>query len=639
MISGKLNKELERLLSDQEGITLFLNQLKQGNSEISKNNIKETKSFDEEWIDTLESYLPSINNIISNPKSELKRTKELVLVERVRKVDSHTVKHLASNTKNIRKVAKDGTVIPNKLQTTHTNVHYETYENRFIKTLIDRLFRFINDRYQIISDNIQSTDKTKINLNTEFPINDSKVKIDFNMELERDLDNKKHNEYNNNLLKRVSNLKTLISGLYRSEFMRDLSKAKSVKSPINKTIVILKNPDYNNSYLLWLFLDQYDELPYSSLLEQSKYKFSCEEISKIEQLIIMNYLTLLDSSNNEQFITMENTELKSIKQNIDSPGDFVNHPLNIRVENNTANEYYLNTFTKLFDTSIEEHKKHVKLDETALKRAMRDLNEITNSLYKSYFHFEQDRDVFKRLLKEENPFDQFNQLKEKLSYAKVIREVNEVQYNNSIRLERRLMKDILSLDNYLKQASIENKVISAKNLEEDLLNEHNLNEITEHDKYLLESLSVTKENKEKIKQEEDKATKTIDELIKTLKEEETAYINEYRKMLEKKYKAEIEKIRLDNKNKIKRLNDKYQKELREKDLETIERIKQVHERNSLNKAEVEKDLTVFFNNKTKEYQKELDKRLLEAKIIFESVEIKAEIERNKKLNQEIYSKR
>src|SRR5690554_6065953 len=74
----------------------FYEQFLSGENTVYHKDIKEIKIFDEEWIDTVESYFPSINKIIANPKSGLKYEEEVVLVEKAKKINSQTVKHLAS---------------------------------------------------------------------------------------------------------------------------------------------------------------------------------------------------------------------------------------------------------------------------------------------------------------------------------------------------------------------------------------------------------------------------------------------------------------------------------------------------------------------------------------------------------------
>lgn len=612
----------------------YLNQLKEGNNTIYKKDIVETKVFEEKWIETIESYLPSINNIISSPLSTLKRNKELVLVERVRKVDSHSIKHLASNTKYIRKV-KDGNVIPNKLQTTHTNVDYFTYENRFIKTLIERLYRFTQKRVEIIKKDIDSKEKTRVNLNSKFNLGNNEVNFDLSMDVSKNLEEKKIKDYNQNLIKRINNLENLIKGMYYSPFMRDLKTAINVKPPINRTIVILKNPDYNNAYLLWTFLDRYDELPFDLNIDISNVTIDQNELETIEKLILDNYFKLLNS-NKYQLSEKETLNLKGLRQDVNNPNDLLTNPTYLKMESNLANEYYLKQFTNLFNDNITNHTQDVKLEETALKRSMRDLTSITNNIYSSYFEFNQDRDIFNRLVKEENIFDLFEKEKKKVYYQRLIREVKEIDYNDSVRLERRLINDLLNHNKLLKEAYENEKIITAKNLEEKLLDEHKIKVSKKYYDDLNLLLENVKENREKLRIETNEANEKIRKLERKLKQEQEEYLKEIRDELTKKHNKEIKQLTKEHNIRIERLRQRFVNDEREKDLQLQTRILNLNKEFQHNKGDILKDLNRFFNWKYNEYVNKLNKKMFEAKVLIEDQEIENEFKRRKILSEEIY---
>ncbi|MCK7485962.1 MAG: DUF2357 domain-containing protein [Bacillus subtilis] len=72
---------------------------------------------------------------------------QILPVERAKKIDSDTIRHLASHTENIKSVGRGGEVIPSKVMTSYSEGDIGTYENRFIKTLVDKLYLFIEKRY------------------------------------------------------------------------------------------------------------------------------------------------------------------------------------------------------------------------------------------------------------------------------------------------------------------------------------------------------------------------------------------------------------------------------------------------------------------------------------------------------------
>src|SRR5690606_25267774 len=99
---------------------------------------------------------------------------------------------------------------------------------------------------------------------------------------------------------------------------------------------------------------------------------------------------------------------------------------------------------------------------TSLKRALRDTIQITNTLYDSFFELNEEEDVFRRLITDQDPIIELKDAKEKALIAKMIREVKEVDYKESIRQEKRLMEQIAKLDKKLIDASKNNKLVSSK---------------------------------------------------------------------------------------------------------------------------------------------------------------------------------
>ena len=78
-----------------------------------------------------------------NPKSGLKYEDEVVAIEKARKVDAKSIRHLSANTHLIKEV-KGEDIRPKKILTTYSEIDYQTYENRMVASLIDRLFYFVD---------------------------------------------------------------------------------------------------------------------------------------------------------------------------------------------------------------------------------------------------------------------------------------------------------------------------------------------------------------------------------------------------------------------------------------------------------------------------------------------------------------
>ena len=74
-------------------------------------------------------------------------------------------------------------------------------------------------------------------------------------------------------------------------------------------------------------------------------------------------------------------------------------PSGIMIEDTNLNQYYLEQNKQIFKKNIEEQIERSSTFEVGLKRAIRDLINITNAVYESHFEVSTETDVFKQLVK------------------------------------------------------------------------------------------------------------------------------------------------------------------------------------------------------------------------------------------------
>lgn len=534
-----------------------------GKSTVYQKNITETKTFDEEWIRTVESYFPSINKIALNPSSALRYDEEVVAIEKARKVNSASVRHLASHTHNIKEI-KNSEVVPKKILTTFSEVEYGTYENRMVMTLIDKLFLFVRHRYEIIKNNVESFQKRHFNLTSEFKILEIDAQVKIDVVLKEDLDNKEVNEYNRKLLKRVEHLDKLVTSLKMGSFMQMMEGQKKVYPPIMKSNIIVKNVDYKNAYMLWLFIDRYNTLAFDLDIKEKDLTFDEAYLADIYKSTLINFATIAYNQENrkELYELIQDKKyrrqgLKVIRRN---PEDFIFNPTAIEVEDQTINEYYLTQFKAFFKKSIDYHQSQSKTYETSLKKALRDTLQITNTLYDSFFELDEEEDIFKRLIKEQDPVLELQEAKEKALIAKMIREVKEVDYNNAIRQEKKQLNKISRLDKKLIQTSKEKKLITSKKIRSvESLKQEKL--LANRRKHALEiKLKMNKYRDQEINGLRKQITYELNELVKNLEKNEEEELLILRKNLADKYERELNEINSAYKDQVQMINEQKRKE-------------------------------------------------------------------------------
>lgn len=225
-------------------------------SEFSANE----SNFD--WLNEVEFALIYLDNIVRSPRVILVNEEEVVKVERAKKITVASIKNLARNTHFIEKIddeTKD--VQPSKILEVRSEESYNTYENRFIFTLIDMLTRFIARQEESLKDIKNDSSKT-LQYAASTSINGERVKIELNINSQEEtkLDNDKETQEKLKEIKeRIKKIKQYLTYWNKSEFIKNLIKARAsfVIPPIKKTNLILKNPNFQVATRLWEFLYSY----------------------------------------------------------------------------------------------------------------------------------------------------------------------------------------------------------------------------------------------------------------------------------------------------------------------------------------------------------------------------------------------
>ena len=310
-----VSTNLDELEVDSAFAKLFYDSYLSGDRVIYQKDIIETKVFDEEWIKTLESYFPSIDKITNTPKTGIRYEQEIVPVEKAKKINSESVRHLASHTHFVKEVRDGNYVIPKKILTSYAEQEFSIYENRFIKTLIDRLFVFVNNRYNVIKDNVLSSSKNHVNISSDFNINNASVNINVDVVIKKTVNsqNEKNNLY---LLKRVEKLNRMIMAYKNSELYKKLINAPKVNPPIMQTNIIMKNPDFKNCYMLWLFLDKYNKLAYDLIVKEKNKKID-KKIAKLFEKRMLEVENIYEYKKENNIDTLDtNRETYLLNKNI-----------------------------------------------------------------------------------------------------------------------------------------------------------------------------------------------------------------------------------------------------------------------------------------------------------------------------------
>lgn len=416
----------------------------------SQVQIFEYKQFDEEWIVGLESFFPSLEKITRDIRSTLKYEEEILPVEKTRRTNNQSIRHLIRNTRYIKEINEEGRIIPEKVLNALSEVDYGMYENRFIMTLIDRLYTFLAERINVIKENTDGNRMTEYNFQNEFAINNTNFEFNINAKAVEDLEIEDLDVHNHRVYHRLKSVFKNVSVLYNGEFMKIMKRYKKVQPPILKTQIILKNPDFRQAYLMWLYLDRLHELDYSLRRETKEKKIDETYQKEIDQSIYLMLLTFFENTNFGSTIAKdEKYSLKQLKPKQDVNKYFNNLSLEdvpiLEIEPNLASQYYLDQMKKRFNQQHHTITRKTKDPILSLKQALLEQYQIADQIYNYYFEADQDDDVFDNLLKENNPVKKYNEAYEKYIITKTAREVKEKIFDDALLLEEKWINIIEEL--------------------------------------------------------------------------------------------------------------------------------------------------------------------------------------------------
>ncbi len=286
------------------------------------------KVVDEEWISMIEDSLDAINTIIENPRRFITTEEEVVPVSLAKKISADSVRHLSQNTQFLAP-SEDGGVHPTRILNVSTVETYDLYENRFIYHLIQRLLTFVDKRTDVIFWSTGNEIRNRFKMHSK--IDDAYEEIEYNVEMtvknrqsfaENDADNM-------DVFMRIDRVRRLVMALRGASFCQIMNGCSAVRSPIQRTNLIMKDPNYRKCYQLWQFMERYDKVGYNIDVQQQALAFDDEYMVQMYTNLINNYTvfkSLTDDERNLQELESVHPEpvapkfIKEIKEvQVDSP--------------------------------------------------------------------------------------------------------------------------------------------------------------------------------------------------------------------------------------------------------------------------------------------------------------------------------
>ena len=269
------------------------------------------KAIDVSWVETIENGLFHVDNVIRNPRRTIEDVEEVVPIALSRKITVESVKHLAQHTDLIQSIdKKTGRITPSKILNVYKEESLMTYENKCVNTLVDRLYIFINRRYEKLAQ--VAKDEEVLSLGYDTDISDGmggRMKININIETIDSLD--KVNESGLTVWQRVEKLKKIIEEYKGSELCLTLGNTY-IRPPVMRTNAIMKNVDLKACLTLWQYIESYDKVGYEINVQNTAVKPDLKYVEDFYKLVVTSLL--LFRSYNAEGGNKKLEEMKTVKQ-------------------------------------------------------------------------------------------------------------------------------------------------------------------------------------------------------------------------------------------------------------------------------------------------------------------------------------
>lgn len=418
----------------------LFNELQQGEKTIYNKTVRETKIFDENFLDVVIGAYPSLLKICRDPKKTLAYMQEVVAMEKAKKVDSESIRHLASHTQYIRDINEQNEVIPSKILSTYAEDNIGIYENRFIKSLINRVIVFLDTRLKLMDENLESISADEIRYKNNIKLSHRKIDLEMNIKISNEIldETQKARELfdkTKNALDKYRALKG--TGLYQA-----VAKLKDVVPPIMKTNIILHNPDFKIAYNLWLYIDRTTEVGYNV---QSDEKTNDDDDVILNDFNHIGVFLINDLMHQRGIQSLEafdgEKNVRELKH--DDITKYELEPKDIKLSHQEISEYLLSRISEIFEEKYKESLSQGLSYEMSVKRVFREMIDVLNRIYPNLFGVNtEDMKKTPELLEI---------LKRKQRVMKLIREQKQIDLNKMDRETQTLDTNIKNLEDYLKR--------------------------------------------------------------------------------------------------------------------------------------------------------------------------------------------
>ena len=233
------------------------------------------RMIEADMLDRLEKGIEILERILPHAKQDLKSDHALMDSGKAKRVDNASIRHLNSHPQYLHASESFCPVRPEKILTLFSTEAKDTYENRFLMTLIVCLASFIEQRFVFASEN---------------PSVESLV-LYLSEEKGGELYFRRQQESEDDEMLRLVSLRERGLLLLNSPFVKTLTPYGEVFTPIHPTNLLTKNPDYHACLEFFSYLEEKTNLGVNYHYIEEEIPFDEETLVSLSK-IMKSLLTL-----------------------------------------------------------------------------------------------------------------------------------------------------------------------------------------------------------------------------------------------------------------------------------------------------------------------------------------------------------
>lgn len=261
----------------------FIESMRNGGASLHVNRKTVHKTIDDQWITAVEECLPALDLVMRHRSVGIEEREEVLPIEFSRNITSRSIRHLAQHTDYIS--SYDGeTITPSKILNVFNEETVQTYENKFVNTLIQRLYIFVDRRYSALKDRGTSESSVEMDFTSSFRFGDADGKIHLSVEASDPGDSTETAQ-----MERVEKIYHVLATYLGSPFVRSMEGAY-IRPPVMRTNAISKNKYLRQCLELWDFIESYEKLGYVLDVEEKAEKPSEAFIRDLYSMLSLQYM-------------------------------------------------------------------------------------------------------------------------------------------------------------------------------------------------------------------------------------------------------------------------------------------------------------------------------------------------------------